>query len=91
MRQPLSVFVVSVCMRAGCGRHGVVVSFQTGPQLGRSYRGVLQCAVTIGREEGVGVFFRGWVPLFTRVAPLYVLYLPLYEQVRRLVGLDYMT
>ena len=36
------------------------------------------------------VFMRGWVPLFMRVAPLYVLWLPAFEQVRSAFGLGYM-
>ena len=69
----------------------VMCRFQTGPQLGRAYSSIFDCVATMAREEGPGVFFRGWVPLFTRVAPLYVLYLPAYEQLRRAFGLDYMT
>ena len=68
----------------------VMTRFQTGKQLGRNYSGVLDCVATMAREEGPAVFFRGWVPLFSRVAPLYVLYLPAYEQFRKMLGLDYM-
>ena len=59
--------------------------------MGVRYRGVADCAVSMAREGGMRVFFKGWVPLFARVAPLYVFYLPLYEQVRRLFGLEYMS
>ena len=61
-------------------------------QAGREYRGVLHCAACMLREEGAVVFLRGWLPLFSRVAPLYVLYLPAYEQIRvRVFGLGYMS
>lgn len=58
--------------------------------MGRTYTGVVDCAKTIAREEGLRGVFRGWTPLFTRVAPVYVLFLPAYEQVRKVFGLDYM-
>ena len=43
------------------------------------------------REEGVGVFFRGWSPFFVRVVPLFVINLPLYEQIRRVLGIGYLN
>ena len=43
-------------------------------------------------SAGPSTFYRGWTALFVRVAPLYVIYLPVYEQVRvRVFGLGYMT
>lgn len=67
----------------------VMTRFQSAHQMGRSYPGVLSCCTTLLREEGPRAFFRGWTPLFVRVAPLYVLFLPAYEQVRRALGLGY--
>ena len=69
----------------------VLTRYQASTEMGRSYPGgVLQCATVLYRESGVLGFFRGWVPLFMRVAPLYVCYLPLYEQLRRALGLGYL-
>ena len=68
----------------------VMTRYQSARLVGRTYTGVLHCAVSLAREAGVGAFFRGWTPMFARVAPVYVLYLPAYEQVRRAFGLDYM-
>ena len=66
--------------------------YQSAAQLpdGPQYRGLLHCAATIRREEGASVFFRGWTPMFARVAPLAVVFFPVYEQIRRLVGLGFM-
>jgi hypothetical protein len=69
----------------------VMTRYQAGPQMGHHYTSVLNCASTLLRQEGPSAFFRGWTPLFVRVAPLYVCYLPVYEQFRRLLGLGYMT
>eukprot|EP00037_Helgoeca_nana_P015237 m.142494 g.142494 ORF g.142494 m.142494 type:complete len:298 (+) comp22926_c0_seq2:70-963(+) len=68
----------------------VMTRYQSAELLGTSYSGVLDCAVSLGRESGPGAFFRGWTPLFVRVAPLYVLYLPAYEQLRKAFGLGYL-
>lgn len=69
----------------------VMTRYQAGPQMGDQYKSVIDCANTLYRKEGIGSFFRGWTPLFIRVAPLYICYLPCYEQVRTLLGLGYMT
>lgn len=69
----------------------VMTRFQTARQLpGKTpYTSIISCVVDIARTEGLSAFFRGWVPLFTRVAPVYVCYLPLYEQFRLALGLGY--
>ena len=68
----------------------IMTRYQAGPQMGYHYTSVLNCTVTLFRTEGLFSFFRGWIPLFVRVAPLYVCYLPVYEQCRRHLGLGYM-
>jgi len=50
----------------------------------------LVCARTMYREGGFRVFFKGWSLFFSRVAPLFLIQLPLYEQTRRLLGMDFM-
>jgi len=42
-------------------------------------------------KHGFQIFFRGWVPMFGRVAPIYCVYLPFYEQVRKMMGIGYLT
>ena len=34
--------------------------------------------------------FKGWIPMFSRILPIYCLYLPFYEQLRVLFGLNYL-
>ena len=68
----------------------VMTKYQAGPQMGKHYKSVADCALTLLREEGPSSFFRGWTPLFVRVAPLYICYLPVFEQVRVLLGIGYM-
>ena len=69
----------------------VMTRYQAGPQMGDHYKSVIDCARTLYAKEGIGSFFRGWAPLFVRVAPLYICYLPCYEQFRKCLGLGYMT
>ena len=63
----------------------VMTKYQTSTQ----YSSVLSLVADIfnRNDGGFRAFFRGWVPLFVRVAPVYIFYLPLYEQVRLLLGL----
>jgi len=69
----------------------VMTRYQAGPQMGHVYSSVMNCARTLYEKEGPLSFFKGWTPLFVRVAPLYIFYLPVYEQCRELLGLGYMT
>ena len=85
--------IVSALAQTACLPADVLMTrYQSAAQLpdGPQYRGLLHCAVTIRREEGASVFFRGWTPMFARVAPLAVVFFPVYEQIRRLVGLGFM-
>eukprot|EP00401_Gymnodinium_catenatum_P078103 CAMPEP_0117591374 /NCGR_PEP_ID=MMETSP0784-20121206/71497_1 /TAXON_ID=39447 /ORGANISM="" /LENGTH=322 /DNA_ID=CAMNT_0005393089 /DNA_START=56 /DNA_END=1024 /DNA_ORIENTATION=+ len=52
--------------------------------------GPLRCALTMLRQEGPPVFFRGWVPAFLRISPTTTSSFFLYEQLRRLVGIGYL-
>ncbi|TPX30455.1 hypothetical protein SmJEL517_g05981 [Synchytrium microbalum] len=52
------------------------------------FKGISDCLVHIVRKEGVSTLFRGWLPSYLRLAPHYLLSLPLYEQLRLLMGLD---
>ena len=55
-----------------------------------SYRSYVHCATELTRVEGMGVWMRGWWPMFVRMAPTFIIAMPLYEQLRRLLGLAYM-
>ena len=55
-----------------------------------SYHSYVHCATELTRLEGTGVWMRGWWPMFVRMAPTFIIAMPLYEQLRRLLGLAYM-
>eukprot|EP00040_Diaphanoeca_grandis_P000077 m.14293 g.14293 ORF g.14293 m.14293 type:complete len:297 (-) comp10072_c0_seq2:114-1004(-) len=86
-----SVVAAFLSSTFSCPADVVMTRFQTAKQMGIEYKGVSDCVVSILRTEGAQGFFRGWLPLFSRVCPLYILYLPAYEQVRILLGLDYLN
>ncbi len=69
----------------------VLTRYQAAPLLGVQYSGVLHCVGSIARNEGLPGFYRGFWPLFLRLAPLWSVSLPFYEATRRFVGLSYMT
>ncbi|KAJ8600504.1 hypothetical protein CTAYLR_010061 [Chrysophaeum taylorii] len=59
-------------------------------QNSRGYKSVLDCAHHLFRTEGPLVFYRGFGPFFVRLGPVFIISLPLTEQLRRLCGLGYM-
>jgi hypothetical protein len=50
----------------------------------------LKCVQQMYHTDGLKIFFKGWSLFFSRVAPLFVMQLPLYEQCRKLLGMDFM-
>jgi hypothetical protein len=40
-------------------------------------------------KEGAAAFFRGWVPSYCRLGPHALICFPVFEQLRRLFGLNY--
>ena len=69
----------------------IMTSYQTACQRGVKYTGLLQCAAQIWTTNGILGFFNGWPIQFFRVAPLFAVNLPLYEQFRKIIGLSYMN
>jgi len=58
--------------------------------MGKEYNSIASCIADMARSEGPLVFYRGWVPFFSRLAPVLTFYMPLYEQVRKHVfGIGY--
>eukprot|EP00184_Porphyridium_aerugineum_P003731 CAMPEP_0184696980 /NCGR_PEP_ID=MMETSP0313-20130426/4122_1 /TAXON_ID=2792 /ORGANISM="Porphyridium aerugineum, Strain SAG 1380-2" /LENGTH=251 /DNA_ID=CAMNT_0027155739 /DNA_START=149 /DNA_END=904 /DNA_ORIENTATION=+ len=53
---------------------------------GAVYVSSLGCLVTITKEEGLSVLFKGWVPNYARLGPQTVLSLLVYDYLRRLLG-----
>ena len=48
-------------------------------------------AADILRKGGVLAFYRGFTPFVVRLGPVFLISLPLTEQIRRLAGLGYLT
>ena len=68
----------------------LLTHYQAGRPCGAAYSSLWSCAQTLAKNEGPLVVFKGWMPYFARVAPLFVFNLPLYEQIRCLFGLGFM-
>ncbi|KAJ3027945.1 UNVERIFIED_CONTAM: hypothetical protein HDU68_002801 [Siphonaria sp. JEL0065] len=54
------------------------------------YTGIVDCFAKIVKAEGPMALFRGWVPSYCRIAPHFIISLPLYEQLRKGFGLGAM-
>ena len=48
-------------------------------------------AADILRTDGVLAFYRGFTPFVVRLGPVFLISLPLTEQIRRLAGLGYLS
>ena len=54
------------------------------------YRGPLDCVMQTCQRDGVLALWRGALPSFLRIGPHFLITFPLYEQLRRYVGLGYL-
>lgn len=52
-------------------------------------QGLVAMTRQIIREEGLVVLFRGWLPAYLRLGPHAMICFPLFEQIRRLLNLEY--
>jgi len=68
----------------------VMTRYQAAAQAGRPFAGPASCLLAVLREDGAPALFRGWSPFFLRMAPAFVMFHPMYEQLRLLAGLSYM-
>eukprot|EP01134_Creolimax_fragrantissima_P001673 CFRG1673T1 len=64
--------------------------WQTAPLMGKSYTSLQNCVMTMAREEGISVFMRGWSMLFVRLVPVFCVSVPVYEEIRRRLGIGYL-
>ncbi|KAL9642597.1 hypothetical protein ABK040_011162 [Willaertia magna] len=55
---------------------------------GSQFNGIFDCVVKSVRKEGPLVLFKGFLPSYARLGPHFLLSLPLYEQFRKLFGVD---
>ena len=60
-------------------------------QASSTYRSAFGAAADILRKDGVLAFYRGFTPFVVRLGPVFLISLPLTEQIRRLAGLGYLT
>lgn len=54
------------------------------------YSGPIDCLAKLLRNEGPRALFRGWLPNYLRLGPHFIISLPLYEQLRYLLGAGYL-
>jgi len=69
----------------------LLTQLQSAGQRGKAYGSILECATSMLKDAGPGVFFRGWTANFMRLAPTFACGSVIYEQVRLKLGLGYMT
>ena len=60
-------------------------------QASSTYGSAFGAAADILRKDGVLAFYRGFTPFVVRLGPVFLISLPLTEQIRRLAGLGYLT
>ena len=60
-------------------------------QASSTYGSAVGAAADILRTDGVLAFYRGFTPFVVRLGPVFLISLPLTEQIRRLAGLGYLT
>ncbi|CAL1128051.1 unnamed protein product [Cladocopium goreaui] len=69
----------------------VLNRYQAGPRLGKHYSSLLDVASELARTEGPLAFYKGVVPNVVKFLPLFLMSMPLFEQLRRLMGLGYLN
>jgi len=60
----------------------IMTRYMTAKETGRPYRGIFDCFVTESKKAGPIGLMRGWLPFFTRICPIFIMYLPAYEWIR---------
>ena len=60
-------------------------------QASSKYGSAVGAAADILRKDGVLALYRGFTPFVVRLGPVFLISLPLTEQIRRLAGLGYLT
>lgn len=53
------------------------------------FKGVLDCALQLVRQDGFKALFRGWTPGAARICPLFMIMTPILEQCRKAIGLGW--
>ena len=69
----------------------VLNRYQVASRLGIHYSSLLEAASELAKREGVLAFYRGTVPAVAKFLPLTLMSMPLFEQMRRVMGLGYLA
>ena len=93
---PALHLVASVASAAGATVFGMpcdvlFTNYSSAAQRGVQYKGLFDCARSLLRDQGPLGFYRGSVAFFMRSSPIFILYFPIYEQVRKFLGMGYMS
>ena len=91
---PLMQVLASVAGALGsticaCPADVVTTRYMSAAGTAEPFSSPVACASSILAKEGAAGFYRGATPLFAKLAPLYLLSLPLHEQIRKFMGLGY--
>lgn len=69
----------------------VLNRYQAAPRVGKHYSSLFAVAVELFRQEGPTAFYKGVVPNIMKFLPLFLMSMPLFEQLRRAAGLGYLS
>lgn len=68
----------------------IMTRYQTASQMKVAWSSPGACLMEVVKNEGPFVLYRGWLPYFGRIFPVFLTMLPLMEQLRYTAGLGYM-
>jgi len=69
----------------------VMTRYQAAGMSGKNaHASALACAADVVRTDGPLALYRGFTPFVVRLGPVFIISLPLTEQIRRMMGLGYM-
>ena len=68
-----------------------MVRWVAAANVGERFESTAHCARHILETEGPRGFMRGFMPQFVRFIPVFLISMPLHEQIRRVMGLGYLT
>ncbi|KAI9145494.1 mitochondrial substrate carrier family protein ucpB-like protein [Paraphysoderma sedebokerense] len=83
-----SSVIAGLCAATMAAPADLIKSRVMGDKARAQYSGVVDCIYKTLRYEGVRTFFKGWLPSYLRIAPHFIISLPLFEQCRKLFGLQ---
>merc|ERR1712217_674609 len=67
----------------------IMTRYQSAFQMGVGWSSPGACLADILKSDGPTVLYRGWLPYFGRIIPVFLAFHPLMEQFRYMIGLGY--